>query len=407
MRKLWLLGVTAALLLAACTPKDKEQSQTTEPTKQEVREELTRKVRVVEASSGVLKSDRTVNVTLNPVKESFVGSTGSGQVKAILAPEGTQVTAGQTVIELDTAQLQTQLSNAQLAVRSAQINLDKARRAQQENTSLLQAQVATARQSLQLAQKRYNEGLELQKVGGIAQLDLQNLNLNVSNAENQLQNAQDNLTRTQRSGQEDLALLAVQVSQAQNQLQNAQKALGDARVKAPFNGVINEVTVNVGEFLSTGSRAFRISDPSTLEGVFRLPPEQATQFTQGTSLVLKYGGKDYSAKLVRQSEVPGQDRLIELVARLNAAGIPAGSTATLKYSLQIAEGALVPASALRVSEGQTRVFVVKDGLARAVSVRRMGEADGKVALAGLETGQRVIFPLPAELTDGTRVEVVE
>ncbi|GEM49971.1 efflux RND transporter periplasmic adaptor subunit [Deinococcus cellulosilyticus] len=406
MPKLWLLGISAALLLAACTPKDKEQSETTPP-KQVVQQELTRKVQVVTASYGVLNSPRTVSVTLNPVKESFVGSTGSGQVRAILAPEGTRVSAGQTVIELDTDQLSTQVSNAELALRSAQINLEKARRAQQENVKLLQSQLVTAQQSLQIARKRYNEGLELQKVGGIAALDLQNLNLNVSNAQNQMQNAQDSLTRTQRSSQEDLALLEVQVSQAQNQLQNARKALGDARVKAPFNGVINEVSVNVGEFLSTGARAFRISDPSTLEGVFRLPPEQAGQFTAGTPLMLKFSGKDYSAKLVRQSQVPGQDRLIELVARVNAPEIPAGSTATLSYDLRIAKGTVVPSSAIRVTEGESQVFVIKDSAATAVNVSRLGEADGKVALSGLENGQKVIYPLPAELTSGTRVEVVQ
>ncbi|GGJ46561.1 efflux RND transporter periplasmic adaptor subunit [Deinococcus roseus] len=408
MRKLWFLGVGAALLLAACTPKEKEQSQTTESKPEVVKQELTRKVKVVQATSGVLSSDRTVSVTLSPVKESFVGSTGSGQVKAILAPEGTAVQKDQTVIELDTDALNTQVSNAELSVRSAQINLDKARKAQQESLVLLQAQVATASQSLKLAQKRYSEGLELQKVGGIAQLDLQNLSLNVSNAENQLQSAQDSLTRTGRSGKEDLALLEVQVSQAQNQAQTARKAMQDARIKAPFGGVINEVSVNVGEFLSTGARAFRISDPSTLEGVFRLPPEQSSQFTVGTPLVLKFAGKDYTARLVRQSQVPGQDRLIELVARVGAAGqIPAGSTATLAYDLRIAKGTLVPASALRVTEGITQVFVVKDNLAKAVQVSSLGEADGKVALSGLQGGEHVIYPLPAELTEGTRVEVVQ
>lgn len=407
MRKLWLLGISAALLLAACTPKDKEQSEATPPKTAVVQQELTRKVQVFAASFGVLNSPRTVSVTLNPVKESFVGSTGSGQVKAIVAPEGTRVSAGQTVIELDTDQLDTQVSNAQLALKSAQINLEKARRAQQENVKLLQAQLVTAQQSLQLAQKRYNEGLELQKVGGIAALDLQNLNLNVSNAANQRQNAQDSLTRTQRSSQEDLALLEVQVSQAQNQLQNARKALTDAQLKAPFNGVINEVSVNVGEFLSTGARAFRISDPSTLEGVFRLPPEQSGQFTVGTPLVLKFSGKDYQARMVRQSQVPGQDRLIELVARVNAPEIPAGSTATIAYDLRIAKGTVVPSSAIRVTEGTSQVFVIKEGEARAVTVSRLGEADGKVAISGLEKGQKVIYPLPAELTSGTRVEVVQ
>lgn len=406
MVKRWTLGITAVLLLAACSPKDKGQTEAPK-TEAPVVKEVNRKVRTMQANSGVLNSDRTVSVTLSPVKESFVGSTGSGQVKAIRAPEGTRVTSGQTVIELDTSSLQTQVSNANLAVQSAEINLQKARKAQQETAKQLQSQLVTAQQTLQLAQKRYKEGQELQQVGGIAQLDLQNLNLTVSNAQNQFQSAQDSLTRTQRSGGEDLALLQVQVSQSRNQLETAQKALKDAQLKAPFDGVINEVSVNVGEFLSTGSRAFRISDPSTLEGVFRLPPEQSSGFKVGTPLNLDFAGKTYFAKLVRQSQVPGQDRLIELVARTSASDIPAGSTATLRYRLQIAKGVVVPSSALRVTEGNSQVFVVKAGLAKAVDVKNLGEADGKVALSGLQDGQKVIFPLPAELTNGTRVEVVQ
>lgn len=64
------------------------------------------------------------------------------------------------------------------------------------------------------------------------------------------------------------------MQQAQNQLNQARRAVADTEVKAPFAGVVAEIFVNPGEFVSAGQRAFRLADTSRLEASFRLPPRR-------------------------------------------------------------------------------------------------------------------------------------
>jgi len=52
------------------------------------------------------------------------------------------------------------------------------------------------------------------------------------------------------------------------------------------------------------------------------------------------------------------------------------------------------------------VFVVEDGIARTRMITVGKRQDGQVEiLSGLHAGEKVVFPRPANLTDGARVEV--
>ena len=52
---------------------------------------------------------------------------------------------------------------------------------------------------------------------------------------------------------------------------------------------------------------------------------------------------------------------------------------------------------------KTLVFVVTEGRAERLEVEVIGEAEGRVAVLGVDEGAQVIFPIPVNLRAGTRV----
>ncbi|RDI95808.1 efflux RND transporter periplasmic adaptor subunit [Meiothermus sp. QL-1] len=393
-----VMALALLAFLAGCGPRRPAQ-ETSAPRENNVR------VRVVEAQVGRLSISRTTGATLAPIRESQVGATASGKVLAVLVREGSRVGAGQVVLRLDPVNAQTALTNAELALEQARINLARAERSTAASLAPLQASLESALANLRAAERRYQEGQQLYQAGALAQVELVGLEAAYNQAKAAADNARENLARAQRASQEDLALLRLQVRQAENQLAQARRALSDTEVRAPFAGVVAEVFVNPGEFVAAGQRVFRLADTSRLEASFRLPPEEAAALPIGTTLSLGYGGQTYPARVSRSSKVPGTDRLVELTAEVEGS-LPPGASAQVRYNLNLAEGVLLPAGALRTEGRSTFVFVVQEDRAVRTPVRVLGDSGAQVAVEGVERGARVIFPVPTSLSDGDRVEVV-
>ncbi|MFN3390126.1 MAG: efflux RND transporter periplasmic adaptor subunit [Meiothermus ruber] len=395
------LGVTV-LLLAGCGPRRAAPSES--PAQAETAPRTT-KVRVVQPEQGILTAVRTTGATVSPARESQVGATASGKVLEVRVAEGSRVAQGQVVLRLDPASAQIALRNAELAVQQAQVNLERAQRSTSGSLAPLQASLESAQANLQVAERRYREGKQLFQAGAIAQVELTNLEAAYNQAKAAFDNARENLARAQRASSEDLALLRLQVQQAQNQLHQARRAVADTEVKAPFAGVVAEIFVNPGEFVSAGQRAFRLADTSRLEASFRLPPEEAASLPLGSKLELLYGGRSYPATVRKSSKVPGTDRLVELTAQVEG-DLPPGASAQVRYTLSLAQGSLLPAGALRTEGRSTYVFVVQGGKAVRTPVRVLGDTGARVAVEGVSGGP-VVFPVPSSLSDGDAVEVVQ
>ncbi|GIW24886.1 efflux RND transporter periplasmic adaptor subunit [Meiothermus sp.] len=393
-----------ALVLGGCGPRRPAQNETSAPVA-EAAATRSVKVRVIEAQNGTLTTTRTTGATLTPARESQVGATASGKVLEVRVTEGSGVAQGQVVLRLDPVNAQTALRNAELALEQARVNLERAQRSTSGSLAPLQASLESALANLQVAERRYREGKQLFAAGAISQVELTGLEAAYNQAKAAADNARENLARAQRASSEDLALLRLQVQQAQNQLAQARRAVADTEVRAPFAGVVAEIFVNPGEFVSAGQRAFRLADTSQLEATFRLPPEEAAVLPLGSRVDLIYGGQTYPATLTKSSKIPGTDRLVELTARPQGA-LPPGASAQLRYTLTLAQGRLLPAGALRTEGRSTFVFVVQEGKAVRTPVRVLGDTGTRVAVEGLGN-QPVVFPVPSSLSDGDAVEVVQ
>ena len=350
---------------------------------------------------------RSTSATIEPLQESQVSAGTTGQVERIVARSGTKVAAGEVVIQLDDAALQLQLDNAQLSLETARVNLASAERSSGSNTAQSESALQAAQTGLQIAQQSFTEGQSLLAAGGISQNAFDQLKVGLEQAQTTLLQAQAAADQSQRAPEEDLELLRLQVQQAQTQVAQAQQGLADAKLTAPYAGEVAEVLVEEGEFIGAGSPAFRLVSTDRQLARFSVAPEDAQRLLAQGRIWLPYNGLDYAAQVNQTSQTQG-GRLVEVEASIYPSDtpIPNGTVTQFDYELTLAKGILIPSGALRQSGGRVSVLAVQEGRAREVPVTLLSEGGAQVAVSGIGEGTRVIYPLPADLTPGTPVEIL-
>ncbi len=391
-----LRAVAAALTLAALASAAQSQ------------EALPRQVSATTAERGAVSATRTTSVTIEPARDAMVAAGVSGQVAQVLVRDGGSVTEGQVVLLIDDANLRLQVDNASIALETARVTLAAAALASVEGVSQASAALAAAEANLELTGRQLEEGRQLFGLGAIARAELAGLEAQHAQALSAAQQARDAVARSQRVDTEELELRRLQVRQAENQLAQARSALADAQVRAPFAGTVAQVMFEEGEFIGAGSPAFRLVDDQRQLARFSVPPQDAQALVAAGLVHVPYGGLHYAAQVSGTSALPGQARLVDMTAVIypSQTRIPNGTVTTMPYEVPLAEGVVVPASAVRYAAGRALVFVVVDGVAVERPVTVLTEGDGTAVVEGVEEGALVIDPLPADLLAGSLVTVL-
>lgn len=405
MRRLTVF-LTLPLLLAACSQPAEEgkpagNDLTTAPAKSTVLN-----VQVVAAKKGTLNVQRSASAIITAQKDSQVATQSGGTVTRVLAEEGEQVSAGAVVVQLDDTGQQQALDNARLQLQQAQINLQQTRDATANASASLTAAVTSAEATLAQARQNAQSAETLYGLGGISLADLQAARATLAQAQSGLSAARNNLEQNGRSAQGSVPLQQVALETAQAGVRQAEENLARTAVKAPFAGIVANISAKVGEFAGQGTPVFRLVDPGSIRAKFSVPSSDAFALKDGTKLNLGYGGVNYVATVQGSPGIAGTDRLVPITARIQGGEqLPVGAAAQVRYRADLGSGVLVPSSAVQVDGGETAVFVAAGGKAERRVVGVIAESGGRLAISGIDPGQSVIDPLPASLQDGAAITV--
>jgi HlyD family secretion protein len=266
-----------------------------------------------------------------------------------------------------------------------------------------------------------HEGAKVKKGQVVIQLEKVAWEEALRSAQLQLKYAQANVRfqRKQRgAGMSDsLELLNIAVEQANVSVQTAQRNLSDTQIKAPFNGLISEMNVSVGQSLAAGTGGFRLIDPSSLRIKFNVSALEGERLHSGMGVVVRSGDVQIKAKIFRSTPALAQNRQRSFYAKLlgssDFGSLPVGASVEVGYSAKLAHGVQIPSGALEVTGGeggaleQSRVYVVKNEKIYAKTVQVLAESGGKQIVSGLQVGDQVIYPLSSRVREGILAEVVE
>jgi membrane fusion protein, multidrug efflux system len=191
----------------------------------------------------------------------------------------------------------------------------------------------------------------------------------------------------------------------------ANKAAGDTIIRAPFDGVINERFVNVGEYVQPPTRVATVYAVNPVRITLSVPEPAVSLVKEGQTLMLQVSSwpdRSFPAtvRFVSPALRPNtRDLVVEASAKNDDGALRPGMFATAKLAVGEDEQPTVPLSAIKVEGTVRRLYLARNGQAFEVVVQTGVEKDGRIAvLEPLTAGEKVILAPPPGLRDGSSIQ---
>jgi HlyD family secretion protein len=218
-----------------------------------------------------------------------IASKISARVSEILVDIGSNVNQGDTIIKLDTQDLQAQVDQAQAAVNTAKATLaNAASSTRPEQIAQAQASLDSATESYEVANKSYERTKTLVDAEANTQQQLEAVQQQLTAAEAQKKSAEEQLNMLKNGATETtIDIYKAQVEQAEAALKTAQTALNNGTITSPISGAVNAKSINVGEMASPGVTLASISNANALCVNAYAPLDVVGQLQEGQDVVVK------------------------------------------------------------------------------------------------------------------------
>jgi HlyD family secretion protein len=219
--------------------------------------------------------------TLVPEDIRWVPATTQGRVEKIILRPGTTVKRESVILELTNPQLEQELQDAELKVKSAEASQQNLR-VQVQNDFLQQkavaADVAAAYNKAKM-QAEMNEALATKQL-------VSELTLRQSRVDAEQLAIRDEIAKQQLASYGDSmkARLAVQQSdldQARAVMALKRRQRDELKVRAGLDGVLQLVPVDVGQQVAPGTNLARVANPSRLKAEIKIAETQAKDILIG------------------------------------------------------------------------------------------------------------------------------
>jgi membrane fusion protein (multidrug efflux system) len=355
----WLV-VPAKNVNEAVKPDDKpkvEQAQVVELGAGDIATIEARELHVVLPISG----------TLSPLSQATVKSKVAAEVRQTLALEGARVKRGQIVVRLDPENLQAQLVAQQAAEEDAQAKLSLAKKNSANSQTLLKQNFIS-------------------------------------------QNAFD-------AAQNSVELAQAGVKSAASQGDIARRALADAEVRAPIDGIISKRFVQPGEKVALDMPLFSLVDLTQMVLEAPIPANDIPRIRVGQDVSFNvdgFQGQGFSGKVARINPVAesGSRVMLVYISVANKDGALRGGMFA-KGSIAIDKSAvapLVPIAALHRENGIDVVYKIEENriVVQPVKLGLRNEDEGLVEVkVGLAKGAHILGAKLDGVKPGSTVKLAD
>jgi RND family efflux transporter MFP subunit len=376
MRRLklgWVVGLVVVLLVAGFVARtlyarSQARAEATAPAKPPQAMELSASDIVV-ARMQPFNRTLPISGSLKAVDSAVVRAKVAAELKVLSVREGDTVTAGQTIGQLDTLEVDLRVQQADQNAASARAQWDIAQRALNNNRALVAQGFISA------------TGLET----------------SISN-------------EAAARATYEAAVAAVNL---------ARKARTDTRLVSPISGLVSQRLVQPGERVAVDARLVEIVDLSRIELEAAIAPEEIGGVAIGQTARLAAEGLDgpVTARVVRiNPSTQAGTRAVLAYLRLDPRpNLRQGLFMTGSIDLSTGSALTVPVSAVRVDQAQPYVLaVVGDRVElRKVTLGQRGELpiDGRIEsvvelTGGVSDGMVLLRGSAGALRDGTQVRVL-
>lgn len=235
---------------------------------------------------GEMVRDVRGNGTLVPEVTRWVPAPAEGRVESIPVQAGAEVDASTVIAELSNPQMEQQAIDAEFQVKAAEADAENLRVRLESETMTQKAAIATINAQYSQAKLQLDTDEELAKKGLVADLPLKISRVAVQDLANRLRVEQERLTVNAKSNQAQLNAAASRLSQLRAMAKLRREQVDALKVRAGTPGVLQVVSVQVGQQVTPGLNIARVADPASLKAVLRIPETTIKDVRIGQTVIV-------------------------------------------------------------------------------------------------------------------------
>jgi len=237
--------------------------------------------------------------TLVPEDVRWIPATTDARVERVLVQAGSEVRADTVILELSDPQQQQSARDAEWQLRAAEAEYESTR-AQLDNERLdRESAIARLQAEREQAVLRAAADAELERQGLVAHITRRVSQTTADELTRRVELEQTRL-RVSRSGESArLAVQRAQVEQRRAMLELQQERTRSLQVRAGIDGVLQQVSVQAGQRLATGTNIARVARADKLKAQIRVAETQAKDVRIGQAASIDTRNGVVSARVSR------------------------------------------------------------------------------------------------------------
>ena len=235
---------------------------------------------------GEMIRDVRGNGTLVPEITRWVPAPAQGRVEKILLQAGVEVDQSTVIVELHNPQLEQQATDAEFQVKAAEADAENLKVRLESETMTQKAAIATINSQYSQAKLQLDADEVLGKDGYIAALQLKISRVAVQDLANRLKVEQERLAVNSKSTRAQLNAAASRLDQLRALAALRRQEFDALKVRAGTAGVLQQVSVQVGQQVTPGFNIARVADPTSLKAVLRVGETQIKDVRIGQPVVV-------------------------------------------------------------------------------------------------------------------------
>ena len=264
----------------------------------------------------------------------------------------------------------------------------------------------------------FGAGSWVQKGDVVLELDDAEEKLAVDRAKLALKDAQDQVMRfEQLMTSRTISVVQMQdartaTREAELDLEKAQIELNRRQVRAPFDGIMGILDVEIGDYVTQSSRITGLDDRSSILVEFVVPERFASKIALGNVVELRteaMPGQVFEGKLTAvENRVDSESRTLKVQATVPNPKdlLRTGSAFDTRILLQGDEWPSVPSIALKWDRAGPHIWLIKNGKANRVSVAIVERSADRVLVNGdVKPGDMVVTETVRNLRPGVAVKI--
>ena len=349
--------------------------------------------------------------SLVPEQVRWITAQASARVERLLVQSGATMGAGQLILELSNPDLQIQTMQAEQQVRQAEIELLNLRTNLRSALLTQEGVVATTRTQYVSAVQEAAAADSLVKRNLVSEFDLRNRRAQAEEMTTRLRIEQERLQLMAAAIDSQIAVQAGQVEQLRAIAANQQARLRSLTVRAPDGGVLQELDLELGQWVPEGTMLGKVVQPGRLKAELRIPESQAKDVALGQPAMVDTRNGIVRGRVVRKDpSAVGGSVLVDVALE---GPLPPGAVPDLSVDgtiqIQQLKGILYTGRpAVGAASGRVTMFKMEPDGVHAVRVQvELGRSSVNTIeiLSGLEPGDRVVLSDMTQYANVDRVRI--